>query len=300
MSSDIQFKGYAITDKNKWEEEDIDIAITHCGGRVGVGAHIGSCGECRACKADNENYCPKGLDTYNSPYPDGTISQGGFGIAIRANYRFVFPIPEKVKSEHAASMLCAGLTVFSPLIRNGCGPGKKVGIVGLSGLGCYAVMFAKALGAEVYVLSHSDHKEADAKKLGADHSVDTTKKENTEPFQYPLDIIISTINVTEGYPLKNFLPLLFVNGIFINVGIPDSSLPEIGPSDIVFNGARLGRSLVGSKKAAIQMPELAAEKNMEPMIELFPMSKVKEAVEGMKAGRPRYRYVLVQDFAPAV
>ncbi|KAG8767432.1 NADP-dependent alcohol dehydrogenase [Ceratobasidium sp. 428] len=197
-------------------------------------------------------------------------------------------------------MLCAGLAVFSPLIRSGCGPGKKVGILGLGGLGHYAVMFAKALGAEVYVLSHSDHKEADAKKFGADYFVVTTKKENMEPLQYSLDIIISTVDVTEGYHLKDFLSLLFVNGIFINIGIPDSSLPQIGPFDIVSNSACLEGSSIGSKKEAIQMLELAAEKNIEPMIELFPMSKVKEAVEGMKAGKPRYRYVVVQDFAPAV
>ncbi|QRW18425.1 Zinc-binding dehydrogenase [Rhizoctonia solani] len=326
--SGIQFKGYAIHDKKKWsdlkpveiqpkkwEETDIDIAITHCGSRheiigkavrvgsiaaektgfkvgdrVGVGAHIWSCGECQACKTDNENYCPKGLDTYNSPYPDGIISQGGFSTAIRADHRFAFPIPEKLKSEHAASMLCAGLTVFSPLVRNGCGPGKKVGIVGLGGLGHYGVMFAKALGAEVYVLSHSPNKEADAKKLGADHFIVTSDK---------VAVINSAkIDVTEGYPLKDFLPLLFVNGVFVNVGIPDSPLPQIGPFDIVANGVHLAGSLIGSKKEAIQMLQLAADKGIEPWIELMPMSKVKEAVEGMKEGKPKYRYVLVQDFVP--
>ncbi|CAE6443373.1 unnamed protein product [Rhizoctonia solani] len=241
----------------------------------------------------------------NSPYPDGTISQGGFSTAIRANHNFVFPIPEKVKSEHAASMLCAGLTVFSPLVRNGCGPGKKVGIVGLGGLGHYGVMFAKALGAEVYVLSHSPNKEADAKKLGADHFIVTSDKSQMEKIQYSLNLIVSTIDVTEGYPLKDFLSLLFVNGTFINVGIPDSPLPQIGPFDIVSNGARLGGSLIGSKKEAIQMLkeaiqmlELAAEKGIEPWVELMPMSKVKEAVEGMKEGKAKYRYILVQDFIP--
>ncbi|KAF8676893.1 GroES-like protein [Rhizoctonia solani] len=358
--SDIQFKGYAIHDKKKWsdlkpveiqpkkwEETDIDIAITHCGvcgsdihtltngwgnldhlplvvgheiigkavrvgsiaaektgfkvgDRVGVGAHIWSCGECQACKTDNENYCPKGLDTYNSPYPDGIISQGGFSTAIRADHRFAFPIPEKLKSEHAASMLCAGLTVFSPLVRNGCGPGKKVGIVGLGGLGHYGVMFAKALGAEVYVLSHSPNKEADAKKLGADHFIVTSDKvaSQMEKIQLSLNLIISTVDVTEGYPLKDFLPLLFVNGVFVNVGIPDSPLPQIGPFDIVANGVHLAGSLIGSKKEAIQMLQLAADKGIEPWIELMPMSKVKEAVEGMKEGKPKYRYVLVQDFVP--
>ncbi|CAE6467344.1 unnamed protein product [Rhizoctonia solani] len=356
--SEIQFKGYAIHDKKnwsdlkpaeikpkKWQEEDIDIAITHCGvcgsdihtltngwgnldhlplvvgheiigkavrvgsiaaqktgfkvgDRVGVGAHIWSCGECQACKTDNENYCPKGLDTYNSPYPDGTISQGGFSTAIRANHQFVFPIPEKIKSEHAASMLCAGLTVFSPLVRNDCGPGKKVGIVGLGGLGHYGVLFAKALGAEVYVLSHSPHKEDDAKKLGADHFIVTSDKSQMEKIQHTLNLIISTVDVTEGYPLKDFLSLLFVNGTFVNVGIPNSPLPQIGPFDIVSNGSRLAGSLIGSKKEAIQMLELAAEKGVEPWIELMPMSKVKEAVEGMKEGKAKYRYILVQDFDP--
>ncbi|KAJ1308057.1 hypothetical protein OPQ81_002124 [Rhizoctonia solani] len=340
--SETQFKGYAIHDKKKWsdlkpveikpkkwQEEDIDIAITHCGvcgsdihtltngwgnldhlplvvgheiigkavrvgsiaaertgfkvgDRVGVGAHIWSCG----------------LDTYNSPYPDGIISQGGFSTAIRADHRFVFPIPEKLKSEHAASMLCAGLTVFSPLVRNGCGPGKKVGIVGLGGLGHYGIMFAKALGAEVYVLSHSPHKEDDAKKLGADHFIVTSDKSQMEKIQFSLNLIISTVDVTEGYPLKDFLSLLFVNGTFVNVGIPDKPLPQIGPFDIVSNGTHLAGSLIGSKKEAIQMLELAAEKGIEPWVELMPMSKVKEAVEGMKAGKAKYRYILVQDFAP--
>jgi len=195
-------------------------------------------------------------------------------------------------------MMCAGLTVFSPLVRNGAGPGKKVGIVGLGGLGHYAVMFAKALGAEVYVFSHSNHKEADAKKMGADHFVISSDQKQMEPLQYTLDLIVSTQDVSEGYPLQDFLKLLFVNGTFINVGIPDSPLPQLGPFDIVSNGCRLGGSLIGSKKEAIQMLDLAAEKGIEPWVELMPMSKVGEAVEAMKAGKAKYRYVLVQDFAP--
>ncbi|KDN47831.1 hypothetical protein RSAG8_03251, partial [Rhizoctonia solani AG-8 WAC10335] len=172
----------------------------------------------------------------------------GFSTAIRANHQFVFPIPEELKSEHAASMLCAGLTVFSPLVRNGCGPGKKVGIVGLGGLvRPLGVMFTKALGAEVYVLSHSPNKEADAKRLGADHFIVTSDK-----IQHSLNLIISTVDVSEGYPLKDFLSLLFVNGTFANVGIPDSPL-QIGPFDIVSNGARLAGSLIGSKKEVIQI-----------------------------------------------
>lgn len=112
----------------------------------------------------------------NGEYPDGVVSQGGYATAIRAHQQFVFPIPEALESRHAASMLCAGLTVFSPLKTNGCGPGKKVGIIGIGGLGHYAVLFAKALGAEVYAFTHSPNKMEDAKKLGADHVVDTNDK----------------------------------------------------------------------------------------------------------------------------
>lgn len=309
----VTFKGYAIHDEKKWsdfevidvkpkqwEEEDVDIAITHCGicgsdihtltggwgnlkklplvsgheivgtavrvgsvaaekagikvgDRVGVGARIGSCGTCRPCQAKNENYCPKGIDTYNALYPDGTLAQGGYGTAIRANHQFVFPIPEGLKSEHAASMMCAGLTMYSPLAYNGAGPGKKVGIVGLGGLGHYGVLFAKALGAEVYVLSHSARKEQDAKKLGADHFVVTSQKENMKHLRGTLDLIISTVDVTEGFPLREYLKLLYVRGTFINVGMPDTMLPQIAPIDIVANGSRLGGSLIGSKQEAIEI-----------------------------------------------
>ena len=112
----------------------------------------------------------------NAEYPDGVVTQGGYSTAIRAHQHFVFPIPKEIESRHAASMLCAGLTVFSPLKTNGAGPGKRVGVIGIGGLGHYAILFAKALGAEVYAFTHSPDKMKDAKELGADHVVDTTKK----------------------------------------------------------------------------------------------------------------------------
>ncbi|CAE6420987.1 unnamed protein product [Rhizoctonia solani] len=360
--SNLTFKGYGIHDTKQWsdfkvvdvkpkqwDEEDIDISISHCGqahvsicgsdihtitggwgnikglplvagheivgtvvrvgsvaaekagikvgDTVGVGARIGSCGQCRACKTDNENYCPKGLDTYNSLYSDGTLSQGGYGTAIRAHHNFVFPVPKELKPEYAASMMCAGLTMYSPLVRNGAGPGKKVGIIGLGGLGHFGVLFAKALGAEVYVFSHSARKEQDAKALGADHFVITSEKENMKSLRGTLDLIVSTIDVADPFPLRDYLRLLFVNGTFVNVGIPDAKLPQLAPIDIVANGCRLAGSLVGSKKEATEMLELAAKKDIRPWIEVFPMSQIKEAIEGMKSGKPKFRYVLKQDLA---
>ncbi|EPQ60834.1 GroES-like protein [Gloeophyllum trabeum ATCC 11539] len=143
------------------------------GDRAGVGAQIGACYSCRACKTDNEQYCPKKINTYAGEYPDGVKTQGGYSMAIRAHEQFVFPIPEKLESRYAASMLCAGLTVYSPLKRHGAGPGKKVGILGIGGLGHYAVLFAKAMGSEVYAFTHSESKVEDIKKMGADHVIVT-------------------------------------------------------------------------------------------------------------------------------
>lgn len=114
--------------------------------------------------------------TQNAQYPDGVVTQGGYSTAIRAHQQFVFPIPDGLESRHAASMLCAGLTVYSPLRTNGAGPGKKVGVLGIGGLGHYALLFAKALGAEVYAFTHSKDKMEDAKQLGADHVIDTNQK----------------------------------------------------------------------------------------------------------------------------
>ena len=102
------------------------------GDRVGIGAQVGSCMNCNDCSHDNENYCANYMvDTYNSRWPDGSIAQGGYSTAIRAHQKFVFPIPDGIKSEHAAPMLCAGLTVYSPLYRSKVGPGSRVGVIGV-------------------------------------------------------------------------------------------------------------------------------------------------------------------------
>ncbi|QRW01975.1 Zinc-binding dehydrogenase [Ceratobasidium sp. AG-Ba] len=204
------------------------------------------------------------------------MSQGGYGTAIRANHRFVVPIPEGIRSEHAASMLCAGLTMYSPLARQNVGPGSRVGIVGLGGLGHYGVLFAKALGAEVYAFSPDGAKEEDMKKLGADHYIIATE-ENMAPLAKTFDVILSTIDVVDDFPLRSYLGLLFVEGIFEDVVwvVPDRV-----------------------KDQAIEMFKLALAKNIQPWVEIMPMSKLKEAVEGARAAKPRYRYVLVQDLLP--
>jgi len=246
-------------------------------------------------KTDNENYCPDQIDTYNSKYPDGVRTMGGYSNGIIAHEQFVFPIPDAMESKHACSMLCAGLTVFSPLVRNGAGPGKKVGIVGIGGLGHYAIMFAKALGAEVFAFSHTPSKKSDATELGADHFICSGDKDFQEKHQMTLDLIVSTADVYADVPLESYLSMLDLHGKYISVGLPDKPFPPITPFTFVSNACFFGGSHIGSKKEALQMLALAAEKGIKPWIEEMPMSKAKEAVEGVKTNKVRYRYVLTQD-----
>ena len=133
LSSDWICPGHEIVGKVTHVGDEV--TEFKVGQRVGVGAQVLSCLDCERCKSDNENYCPEQVDTYNAKFPDGVISQGGYSTTIRTHDRFVFAIPEALASEDAAPMLCAGLTVYSPLVRNGTGPGKTVGIVGIGGLG---------------------------------------------------------------------------------------------------------------------------------------------------------------------
>ncbi|KAJ3551207.1 hypothetical protein NM688_g4840 [Phlebia brevispora] len=194
-------------------------------------------------------------------------------------------------------MLCGGLTVFSPLKTNGAGPGKRVGIVGIGGLGHYAILFAKALGAEVVAFTHTKDKMDDAKKLGADHVVDTTNQDFAKPYATSLDLIVSTMDVTPALPLKELLSMLYVHGRLVDVGIPDMDkpMPTLHAFDLVPNGAYIGGSHVGSKTECMEMLKLAAEKGVKPWIEELPMSQVKDAIQGVLHNKVRYRYVLTQD-----
>ncbi|TFY54504.1 hypothetical protein EVJ58_g8825 [Rhodofomes roseus] len=269
------------------------------GQRVGVGAQIGSCMQCRACKEDLENYCPDQIETYNAEYDDGVVTQGGYSTAIRAHERYVFPIPDEIESAHAASMLCAGLTAYSPLKTYGCGPGKKVGIIGIGGLGHYAVLWAKAMGAEVYAFAIEPEKFDDIKQMGADHVIDARQKDFAKPLAQTLDLIVSTADVVNGsLPINDYLSTLWVHGVFITVGLPDSNspLPSLHPMQaFAGNGCLLGGSHVGSKKECLEMLELARTKNVRPWIETLPMKEAGKALQDVKDNKARYRYILTQD-----
>ncbi|RDB18330.1 NADP-dependent alcohol dehydrogenase 6 [Hypsizygus marmoreus] len=263
------------------------------GDRAGVGAQVCSCFKCAPCKSDSEQYCLNGVSTYNAKYPNGDVAQGGYSTAIRAHERFVFPLPKELPLEEIAPMLCAGLTVYSPLVRNGTGPGKRVGVVGIGGLGHYALQFARALGAEqVVAFSHSSNKKDDALELGATDFVITGGDDFAEPWKGKLDLIICTADVSHGIPLTDLITTLGVHGHFIMVAIPDESLPSLHSAQLLSNGALIGGSHIGSKKEAIAMLELAAKKKVKSYIELLPMKDAGNAVRRVKDNSVRYRHVL--------
>jgi len=261
---------------------------------VGVGAQVSACFDCKACSNDNEQYCQHGVDTYNSKFPNGDIAQGGYSTAIRTHERFVFPIPDGLEPRLAASSLCAGLTMYSPLVRN-AKKGDKVGIVGIGGLGHYGIMFAKALGYETYAFTHSERKIEDIKKLGADHIINTNDPKFGEKHAMELDLIVSTVDVAHGLPLSDLLPVLNIHGRFVSVGLPDHPLDGIQPQAFAGNGSFFGSSHIGSKKEAVAMLQLMADKKISPWIEEMPMSQAKEAVERLKKNDIRYRFVLSND-----
>ncbi|CAM1510618.1 Fc.00g009530.m01.CDS01 [Cosmosporella sp. VM-42] len=271
------------------------------GDRVGVGAQARSClqPDCPECSRGAYNYCAReNVSTYGGVYPkDEGKSYGGYADYNRTHSAFVFKIPDALPSELAAPMLCGGITVYSPLKNNGCGPGKTVGVVGVGGLGHFAVLFAKALGADKVVgISRKASKRDEVLKIGADQYIATDDDENwARDNNRTIDLIICTVS-SEKMPLTKYLSLLKVGGTFIQVGAPDGGkLPPVNAFTLLANNIKLGGSGIGSPAEINQMLEFAAEKDIRPWVELRPLKEANQVVQDMDAGKARYRYVLVNE-----
>jgi len=271
------------------------VTLAKVGDRVGVGAQVYSCLTCKQCKNENETYCKHQIDAYGAPYLDtGCTTQGGYSSHTRIHEYWVYPIPEKLSSTNAAPMLCAGITVYSPLVRFGAAPGKKVGVVGIGGLGHYAVIFAKALGAEVWAISRSRAKEEDARKMGADGFIATSEEGWNEAHEMTFDLIINTANSFDGFDFGKYLSLLDVHGRWNNVGMPGEGI-HVRNQDFSGNGCFIGSTHLGSRKEMLDMLQLAADKGLNSWVEEIPISKegLQLAMQKLEKSSVRYRSCMV-------
>lgn len=267
------------------------------GDRVGFGAQCSSCRKCVNCEAGMENYCisPGMVGTYQGRTGSSVqpYTQGGYADYYQGPGHFAVKIPEELDSAVAAPMLCAGVTVFAPLKKYGVAPGKKVGIIGIGGLGHLGVQFAAALGGDVYAISHSDKKRDDAAKLGAKgYIVTEDPKAVLKEHKSSFDIILCT-SFQDKMPLQQlYLPLLKPHGNLIIVGIPNSGIPAAG---LGIMGKSITGSLIGSPSDLEDMFKLAVEKNVKTWIEKRPMKEATKAVQDMHEGKARFRYVLMNE-----
>jgi uncharacterized zinc-type alcohol dehydrogenase-like protein len=260
------------------------------GDRVGVGCMVNSCRECANCRAGEEQYCLKGLTlTYGSVDRDGTITQGGYSTHVVVVQDFVLSVPESIPSEAAAPLLCAGITTYSPLAHWNAGPGKKVAVVGLGGLGHMAVKFAHAMGAEVTVLSQSLKKQEDGLRLGADRYLATSDAATFELLANTFDLIINTVSA--GLDLEAYLSLLALDGTMVNVGAPAEALP-IHVQTLFGNRRSFAGSMIGGIRETQEMLDFCAEHDIAPEIELISADQINEAYERVLASDVRYRFVI--------
>ncbi|MBO0984954.1 NAD(P)-dependent alcohol dehydrogenase [Rathayibacter sp. SD072] len=260
------------------------------GDRVGVGCMVNSCRECENCLAGEEQYCLKGnVGTYAAVDRDGTITQGGYSTHVVVVEDFVLRVPESIPYEAAAPLLCAGITTYSPLTHWNAGPGKKVAVVGLGGLGHMAVQFAHAMGAEVTVLSQTLGKKDDGLRLGADHYYATKDEETFSTLANTFDIILNTVSAP--LDLDAYLGMLRLNGTMVNVGAPAEALPL---HVFTLFGAR--RSFAGSGIGGIretqEMLDFCAEKGIASEVEVIPASEINAAYERVLSSDVRYRFVI--------
>jgi alcohol dehydrogenase (NADP+) len=260
------------------------------GDKVGVGCFIDSCRKCPQCLKGLEQYCEVGMVlTYNGKDYTGAPTFGGYSEKIVVDENYVLRIPDNLPLDAAAPLQCAGITLYSPLKHWKAGPGRKVAIVGLGGLGHMGVKLAHALGAEVTVLSQSLKKQADGKRLGADHFFATSDPATFDKLKKYFDLIICTVST--GIDWNPYLELLNVDGAFVVVGVPDKPIP-IGAFPLIISRRSLAGSVIGGIRETQEMLDFCGKNDIASDIELIPIQKVNEAYERVQKSDVRYRFVI--------
>ncbi|MEU5347810.1 MULTISPECIES: NAD(P)-dependent alcohol dehydrogenase [unclassified Streptomyces] len=260
------------------------------GDRVGVGCMVDSCRECENCEAGLEQYCTQGnVGTYNAVGKDGEVTYGGYSTHIVVDEAFTVRIPEGLALDEAAPLLCAGITTYSPLKHWNAGPGKKVAVLGMGGLGHMGVKIAHALGAEVTVLSQSLRKKDDGLKLGADHYYATSDPETFKELRGSFDLILSTVSAPLN--LDTFLSLLKTDGAFVNVGAPEEPV-SLNLFSVIGGRKTLAGSGIGGIQETQEMLDFCAEHGFGAEIELISAGEINEAYERVLNSDVRYRFVI--------
>lgn len=263
-----------------------DVNSLKIGDRVGFGWIRNSCRNCDACLRGEENICKNGYT--------GLIvgNHGGFANYLRAPADFAYKIPDGLDSASAAPLLCAGITVYTPLRTYIKHPGMKVGVIGIGGLGHLAIKFARAMGAEVTAFSTSVNKEKEAKEFGAHHFCQWNEAEEIKKASGKQDLIISTSSSEINW--EKCFELLGNNGVFCIVGLPVSTL-NIPLLPLVFGQKAIVGSVVGGRRFMKEMLEFAALNQIKPMIETMPLADINAAMDKVAANKARYRIVLVSE-----
>ncbi|MEP7142682.1 MAG: NAD(P)-dependent alcohol dehydrogenase [Ferruginibacter sp.] len=261
------------------------------GDMAGVGCLVDSCRECDYCNEGLEQYCQGGaVYTYSALEKDGkTVAQGGYSSKIVVDERFVLKVSDKLSPAHAAPLLCAGITTYSPLRKWKVGKGDKIGIIGLGGLGHMAIKFAVSFGAEVTVLSTSPGKKEDALKLGAHNFVVTTDEEQVKSVAGSLNFILDTLSANHDYNM--YVGMLKIDGTMICVGLP--SEPIVIPGfNLVFARKCVAGSLIGGLPETQEMLDYCAEHNITADVEIIPVQNIQEAYDRMLKSDIKYRFVI--------
>ncbi|HEU5021876.1 MAG TPA: NAD(P)-dependent alcohol dehydrogenase [Bryobacteraceae bacterium] len=311
VAIEIRFCGICHTDihqtRDEWGEgmypmvpgHEIAGVVTAAGPKVtkfkvgdhaGVGCFVDSCRTCTECKKGEEQYCSVGtVFTYASADKEGLPTYGGYSDKIVVDENYALRIPDNLPLDGAAPLMCAGITLYSPLKHWGAGPGKKVGIIGLGGLGHMGVKLAHAMGADVTVLSQSLKKQADGKRLGADHFYATSDPETFEKLKGQFDLIVNTVPAASNW--DQFVSLLATDGSLVMVGVPDDAVPVNG-FPLIAKRRSIAGSMIGGIAETQEMLDFCGKHNIASDVEVIPVQKVNEAFERVVRGDVRYRFVI--------
>ena len=272
------------------DEVGAEVTRHRVGDRVGVGCMVNSCGECASCRGGDEQYCLNGMvGTYAATDRDGTTTQGGYSTHVVVDAGFVLSVPEGLDPAAVAPLLCAGITTYTPLKHWNAGPGTRVAVVGLGGLGHMGVKLAHALGAEVTVLSQSLKKQEDGLRLGADHYHATSDPDTFSSLAGSFDLIINTVSA--AIDVNAYLGLLAVGGTLVNVGAPPEPLP-VNAMALISARRSFAGSMIGGIAITQEMLDFCAEHGIAAEVEVISADQVNEAYERVLASDVRYRFVI--------